>query len=73
MSGKVKSITESEFNIWRVVFAFAFVDNNLSLEERQLLKSYLSQVPFSTASSRCFARTCKTPKTWCLVSQNPAL
>lgn len=33
--------------MWRAVFAFTFVDNVLSLEEQQLLQSYLSQVPFT--------------------------
>jgi hypothetical protein len=40
-------VTNSEFYMWRAVFAFAFVDNSLSIEEQELLKSYLNSVPFS--------------------------
>ncbi len=62
MSGKSKSITESEFIMWRAVFAFAFVDNNLSLEEQELLKSYLYQVPFSTAQLVVLREDIQNPK-----------
>ncbi len=34
--------------MWRAVFAFTFVDSTLSLEEQELLQSYLSKVPFTT-------------------------
>lgn len=40
-------VNESEFNMWRAVFAFALADNFLSLEEQELLKAYQSQVNFS--------------------------
>ena len=40
-------IDESEFSMWRAVFAFAFVDHSLSIEEQELLNSYLKKVPFS--------------------------
>lgn len=33
--------------MWRAVFAFAFVDNSLSIEEQELLQSYMQHVPFS--------------------------
>lgn len=46
MHGKAE-VSESEFNMWRAVFAFTFVDNTLSLEEQELLHSYLKKVPFS--------------------------
>jgi len=42
-----KGISESEFYMWRAVLAFTFVDNSLSLEEQELLQSYLAKVPFS--------------------------
>lgn len=42
-----QDIDESEFHMWRAVFAFAFVDNSLSLEEQELLQSYMKKVPFS--------------------------
>lgn len=40
-------VTESEFYMWRAIFAFSFVDNVLSLEEQKLLQTYLTAVPFS--------------------------
>lgn len=40
-------VSESEFNMWRAIFAFSLIDNVLSLEEQQLLKSYKAKVPFS--------------------------
>lgn len=40
-------IHESEFAMWRAVFAFAYVDNVLSLEEQDLLQTFLKKVPFS--------------------------
>ena len=46
-SNNVTSITESEFFMWRAIFSFAYVDNMLSMEEQELLNSYLAQVPFS--------------------------
>ncbi len=42
-----EGISNSEFYMWRAVFAFTFVDNSLSLEEQELLQSYLRKVPFS--------------------------
>lgn len=35
--------------MWRAVFAFSLVDNALSIEEQELLRSYLATVPFSPA------------------------
>lgn len=46
---KKAGIAESEFNMWRAVFAFTYVDNVLSLEEQELLHSYLAKVDFSRA------------------------
>lgn len=45
--GQYSHITASEFAMWRAVFAFSFVDNSLSIEEQELLRSYLSKVPFT--------------------------
>lgn len=48
MGEKLKpGVPESEFYMWRAVFAFSLVDNVLSLEEQTLLQSYLNAVPFS--------------------------
>lgn len=40
-------VHESEFYMWRAVFAFSLVDNNLTLEEQGLLQSYLRKASFS--------------------------
>ena len=40
-------VSDSEFNMWRAVFAFALVDNNLSLEEQDVLRSYIVSTDFS--------------------------
>jgi hypothetical protein len=40
-------MTDSEFSMWRAVFAFAFADSVLSLEEQELLQSYISRAGFS--------------------------
>jgi hypothetical protein len=48
MAPSVK-ISDSEFAMWRAVFAFSLVDNMLSMEEQGLLRSYLNSVPFSPA------------------------
>lgn len=61
MHGK-PGITESEFYMWRAVFAFAYVDNVLSLEEQELLQSYLAQVPFSSAQRIILKEDLRDPK-----------
>jgi hypothetical protein len=40
-------VEADEFAMWRAVFAFALVDHVLSLEEQDLLRDYLRNVPFS--------------------------
>jgi hypothetical protein len=42
-----KGVPDSEFYMWRAVFAFAFADNILSLEEQDVLRSYINSVEFS--------------------------
>lgn len=42
-----KGVDDSEFHMWRAVFAFSLVDNVLSLEEQKMLQIYFKQVPFS--------------------------
>jgi hypothetical protein len=54
-------VTDSEFHMWRAVFAFAFVDNSLSIEEQELLKSYLHQVPFSGTQMNILKEDFKDP------------
>lgn len=46
-SKNVATVDASEFAMWRAVFAFAYVDNSLSLEEQEILHSYLVKAPFS--------------------------
>ncbi len=48
--------------MWRAVFAFSFVDNSLSLEEQEMLKSYLNSVPFSTAQRETLKSDFKKPQ-----------
>ena len=45
--GEKMGVSDSEFNMWRAVFAFSLVDHVLSIEEQTLLQSYLATVPFS--------------------------
>ena len=61
MHGKA-GIGESEFNMWRAVFAFTFVDNLLSLEEQDLLQSYLRKVPFSQGQLEMLKEDMRNPK-----------
>lgn len=55
-------ISESEFNMWRAVFAFTYADNVLSLEEQELLGSYLSKVPFSAEQRNILKDDLREPK-----------
>jgi hypothetical protein len=48
--------------MWRAVFAFALVDNMLSIEEQKLLKVYLDTVPFSDAQRAVLRADFKTPQ-----------
>lgn len=42
-------LTESEFYMWRALFAFAFSDDVMSDEEKALLRAYRAQTVFSQA------------------------
>lgn len=55
-------IRESEFAMWRAVFAFTYVDNVLSLEEQELLQTYLKKVPFSADQLRILKKDLMEPK-----------
>lgn len=55
-------ITESEFFMWRAIFAFAYVDNTLSIEEQELLHSYLANVPFSNTQLIILKDDLRNPK-----------
>ena len=61
MHGK-SGIGESEFAMWRAVFAFTYVDNVLSLEEQELLQAYLKKVPFSHAQLQTLKEDLRNPK-----------
>lgn len=58
----ILQITESEFFMWRAIFAFAYVDNTLSLEEQDLLHSYLVNVPFSNTQRIILKDDLRNPK-----------
>lgn len=63
MGEKLKTgVPESEFYMWRAVFAFSLVDNILSLEEQTLLQSYLNSVPFSQDQLAILKGDFKTPQ-----------
>ena len=55
-------IHESEFAMWRAVFAFTYVDNVLSLEEQELLLAYLKKVPFSPEQQQILKKDLMDPK-----------
>lgn len=55
-------ISESEFTMWRAVFAFSLVDNMLSMEEQKLLQTYLNAVPFSKNQLDTLKEDFKTPQ-----------
>lgn len=57
-----QTLTESEFTMWRAVFAFSLVDHHLSMEEQKLLSQYLSSVPFSTAQAETLRRDFLMPQ-----------
>lgn len=48
--------------MWRAVFAFAYVDNMLSIEEQELLNSYLAKVPFSKSQRVTLKEDLRDPK-----------
>jgi len=43
-----QGISESEFAMWRAIFAFAFTDHEVSAEERAVLDEYRSSIHFSS-------------------------
>ena len=55
-------ISESDFYMWRAVFAFTYVDNVLSLEEQELLQTYLARVPFSKDQLNTLKQDLREPK-----------
>ena len=55
-------IHESEFAMWRAVFAFAYVDNILSLEEQDLLHTFLKKVDFSKEQLATLKKDLADPK-----------
>ncbi|MDB5491869.1 MAG: hypothetical protein JWO78_1718 [Micavibrio sp.] len=55
-------LSESEFSMWRTVFAFATVDGVLSLEEQQLLQSYRHKVTFSMTQLEILRQDMTTPR-----------
>lgn len=58
----IAKVNNSEFAMWRAVFAFSLADNVLSLEEQQLLSSYLRNTPFSPAQLDVIKRDLTKPQ-----------
>ena len=46
------TVSDSEFYMWRTLFALAFMDNVVSANEKELLKAYQSQALFSKRQLR---------------------
>lgn len=57
-----QGVSESEFNMWRAVFAFSLVDNMLSLEEQKLLQTYLNTIPLSDQQLKILKGDFKDPQ-----------
>lgn len=62
MAGNNKGLDDSEFTMWRAVFAFSLVDHKLTLEEQKLLSQYLSSVPFSVEQTETLRRDFLMPQ-----------
>lgn len=41
------TLSDSEFHMWRALFAFAFSDNVMSDKEKEILRAYQAQTAFS--------------------------
>lgn len=55
-------ISDSEFSMWRAVFAFSVLDYALSLEEQKLLQSYRKKVAFSDEQLKILSADFKSPQ-----------
>ena len=63
MSNQIKEeITESEFNMWRAVFAFSLLDNVLSPQGQKILKPYSNTILFSQAQNDILRNDFKEPQ-----------
>ena len=57
-----KMISDSEFYMWRAVFAFSFADGVLSVEEQDILSQHIARVPFSKRQMEILHEDFKEPK-----------
>ena len=55
-------LTDSEFYMWRALFAFAFMDDVMSAQEKALLRAYQSQAVFSADQLAVMRDDFRTPK-----------
>lgn len=55
-------MTDSEFYMWRALFAFAVVDRVLTLEKRRILKNFLKGTVFTESQKAVLDRDMKAPK-----------
>lgn len=55
-------VNDSEFYMWRAVFAFSLADNLLSLEEQDILNSHLKTVPFSQSQLATLKDDLRNPR-----------
>jgi hypothetical protein len=54
--------SDSHFYMWRAVFAMAYADGSLALEEQGLLYDYLDTVPFSDEQLEILREDVATPQ-----------
>ena len=58
----VGQVSDSEFSMWRAVFAFSVLDREMSLEEQKLLQSYRNKVDFSQEQLKVISSDFKSPQ-----------
>ncbi len=55
-------ITDSEFSMWRAIFAFALSDKSFSIQEQMFLRNWLQDVRFSAAHIAILKKDFQNPK-----------
>jgi len=57
-----EDVSESEFNMWRAVFAFSLLDNILSPQDQRILQPYSNTILFSEAQNDILKHDFKEPQ-----------
>jgi hypothetical protein len=58
----LKAITESQFYMWRTLFAMSHVDNEVSDDEVRFMAEALEDIPFSPEQKEMLREDTKTPQ-----------